>query len=510
MSQPQPPEAHDRSAMLDELRALVQHGQKRWQRLIMAEALGLAIATPLAWLWLVFLADNLLHLNRLGRLAGIVVFVGVVIGLVVRLRRRWRQSQFSEDEVALAIERRTPNGVENRLINALQLARDQRLAGSQMSAAVLEENYRTLKTVVLRQSTESTPAFVRLGAAALLIIIGVGYWFFGGEGFSRSAQRLFLPFADIEPAYRTVLTVTPGDMELALGGDATITIAITGELPREVLILTDDGGRQATRELPVPPNTRTLTYTFEQVRRSTAYAVRGNDFTSRFYRLGVPAQLQLEQVRVQYHYPAYTGLKDREVSSSSGDLEALAGSTATLSWQFNQDLNEPMLWLWTPRAGVTAPPAGPLGEAQYSEETHTLERHPLSALAGGTYGGELAFGQAVAYQIAASGDRGQTVLSPPYMLVAKADRPPELELTGSEPTMTVMSDTVMPLGVQARDDFGLREVGLFYRRVPATGQATEGAPGLGPLDALAAVADHGSTPGIHRQRDAGGQPAGSG
>ena len=110
--------------LVNELQTLVRRGRRRWQAIILLEAAGLAVATPLTCLWVVFLLDNLVHLTVWGRLIANVAFLFVIATLALRLRRRWCSAHFTEDQVALAIERRTTPGVQNQLINSLQLSRD--------------------------------------------------------------------------------------------------------------------------------------------------------------------------------------------------------------------------------------------------------------------------------------------------------------------------------------------------------------------------------------------------
>src|SRR4051794_20023361 len=102
---------------------LVQQNSRRWKLMILLEALGLALSAPLAYLWIVFFLDIQWHLPPAGRL---VVSLGFRAGggwAALHVVRRWRAFQLREDQVAIAIEHGTRGGVQNRLINALQLAR---------------------------------------------------------------------------------------------------------------------------------------------------------------------------------------------------------------------------------------------------------------------------------------------------------------------------------------------------------------------------------------------------
>src|SRR5207244_428273 len=109
-------------AMAEQLRTLVLRNARRWRRLLLLEGIGLGVSLPLAYLWLFILVDNQLHLPIWARLVaclGLLAGIGV---LAYRLFQRSRLLRLSEDQVALAIEKQTVGGIDNRLINALQLA----------------------------------------------------------------------------------------------------------------------------------------------------------------------------------------------------------------------------------------------------------------------------------------------------------------------------------------------------------------------------------------------------
>ena len=130
------------------LRQLVGANSRRWKTVILLEALGLTVSAPLGYLWLVFLLDNHWHLSLLGRARQL---------RLARRRdrprasgaRRCRSIQLTEDQVALAIERSTPGGVQNRLINALQPRRGGRLGDQPLSEAAVEENCERLEQMHL-------------------------------------------------------------------------------------------------------------------------------------------------------------------------------------------------------------------------------------------------------------------------------------------------------------------------------------------------------------------------
>ena len=62
-------------AEMNELREVIRHGNRRWKRLVLLEALGLAIAAPLAYLWVILALDSLLYLSVAGRLLAVLLLL---------------------------------------------------------------------------------------------------------------------------------------------------------------------------------------------------------------------------------------------------------------------------------------------------------------------------------------------------------------------------------------------------------------------------------------------------
>src|SRR6516165_7825160 len=190
--------------LMANIHRLVERNGSRWQKLMLLEAAGLVLSAPLAYLLLFFLLDNLFHLPAWGRLTANLVFFGGLAWLVGDIVRRWRRMSLTEDCVALAMERRTPGGVQNRLINAVQIARGAHHGDANLSEAVVRENYERLQQIHLEQAAQVRPALLRLALAAALIGIGLVFWLVQPDLFANAAARILLPLADIDPIYRTI------------------------------------------------------------------------------------------------------------------------------------------------------------------------------------------------------------------------------------------------------------------------------------------------------------------
>ncbi|HEY8668895.1 MAG TPA: hypothetical protein VIL86_19765, partial [Tepidisphaeraceae bacterium] len=455
--------------MVGELHTVVAEGQRRWKRLIVLEAAGLAVATPLAYLWLVFLIDNVIHLAVWGRVLAIVLFIAALAWTSLRLVRSWKLARFTQDQVALAIERRTPGGLQNRLINAIQLSRDAPPAppggARDITRVVVEENYRVLKQLRLQQSAESRPAVLRIGLAGVVIVAGLAFFILGHDRFTNAASRIFMPFADVAPLYQTRLKVEPGDRSAAVGDMVRITIQVDGKIPREVVLLSREGrekGGQNSKALVIDPASHTAVYTVQSIQRSLDYAVRGGDFTSRYYHIDVPMPLAIDEVKGSYHFPPYTRQADQAFSAQSGDLEALRGTHAAVTFTLNQPAKEAWMLLETPGVnGSTTQPA--------------VARVALKQVGASQFDGSIDFESALGYRLESRNAKGEMIQTGEHVLRVVEDKAPALKLAGVDLKAEVMVDAVLPLKVSATDDYGLEEVGLFYRKAARTaaGGATQ-------------------------------------
>ena len=448
-----------------EIHSLVEHGRTRLRRLSLLKVAGLFVALLLLFLWVVFRIDNAAHLPVWARSVANGCFVAGVAWFLLCMVRVWRTSRFTHDQVALAIEQRAIGRLQNRLVNAIQLSRKAGGVSASAADAAVRENCRFLAQAELPRSVAGWPAATAVSAAALALAVGAALWIVDRDRFANAAARIFLPLADIAPLYRTALTVDPGDVTAAHGEDVTVDIGIRGQIPDELFVLGDAGGARASNRVAVAPGSRRVQYTFESVRGSTAYSVRGGDFTTRTYRIHVPLPLELARFTAALHYPQYTGLPDRSFESGSGDVEAVAGTRGQLTFAMNQEADGAWMILKRPQgdAVVDASPQAP--GAPSNDEPDQVDRVALEKIGPAVFAGEVELDRTREYRVELHRDGSNITTTGSYKLVASADQPPRPQLNGVESDADVLIDDVLPLVISAQDDYGLAEVALCTRPV---------------------------------------------
>ncbi len=448
--------------LVQQVRSLVARNSRRWRLLTLLEGCGLVVSAILAYLWLVFWLDTQWHLPSVGRWlasGGLLVGLGM---LANHLLQRSRALRYSEDQVALAIERRTPGAVQNRLINALQLARSSTNQSLALSHAVIAENVSNLQRLELEQAAALRPALLRVAGAIGLVIVGAAFYQLQPERFSNAAARILFPFVDVAPLYRTTLAVSPGDIEAV--GDIRLAITISGERPRELVLLTEVDGRQTTVALPVDDQAETVEHTLRGVQQTLRYAVRGGDYVTRYYQITVPTPSNLSLLSCVYQLPAYTRQGDQRTESVAGNLEALRGTLVDLTFQFDQPCDAATLLI--ERLPLAA------ADAQ-AEPSVTIDRLPLQASGPARFTGRLALTDQTAYRIETQQPGRAPHVGKPYAIRVIADAVPKLELTGLTGKAAVDVAAVLPYRVVATDDWGLAELALVMRRAPLPKASSE-------------------------------------
>jgi hypothetical protein len=449
----------------DGLMRLVETQRARWQQLQLLEGAGLAVSGVVACFLAAVLLDSFARLPVAGRCLAAVALVAAWAWFGRLAQGRWRRRQATADEIALAIEARTPGGFQNRLINSLQIRRATEGPPADIRDALVQENWRHVQERELPGALTARRAVVASSLAAGLVVALVAGWLWQPARFTTAASRILLPFASIDPVYRTVLVVSPGDVEAA--GDVTIRVQIRGERPSEIAVLLAEQDRHSTQLVPVGEADDAVTYTLRDVQKSLTYAVRGGDFTSPFYRIDVPTPARLLRVQATYRYPEYTRLADQSVETA-GDLEAVRGTDAQLILVLDRPAEEAALVL---RAAAGNSPKGEQPGSSVEHGGAPETRRTLKQWSPTEFSGEITFDGIVEYRLETRQGTRPPHSTAWHSVRVFRDEPPRLELSGLPASGEIALDTPLPLQLSANDDFGLTRYGIFARlaRKPRAG-----------------------------------------
>ncbi len=145
----------------------------------------------------------------------------------------------------------------------------------------------------------------------------------------------------------------------------------------------------------------------------------------------------VKQIRVTYHFPAWTGMKD-SVEEHGGDLRAVEGTEADLSVLFSQPVGHAFLALDSGK------------EIDLAASDHNFHKGAVRIEKDGLYH-------------VATFDQGQPVrLSEDFFIEARKVNPPDMRITRPASEYHASPIEEVTVGVRATDDFGLSDLTLHY------------------------------------------------
>jgi hypothetical protein len=365
-------------------------------------------------------------------IARILLFISVAtaiaFGLVIPLLRMNRRN------AARSAEREFPEFQERLLTLAERPnASDpfvELLADDAMKVAVANQPERLAPTGPILGFL--TSAGVALAVLLWLILAGPGYLGYGTSllwaGAPRSGNHAFYDIA-----------VKPGDRTVRRKSDQLVTAQLLGfDAPKVRLFAqSKSASKWEPVEMRPSPGATTYEFLFSGLAENVEYYVEAGAVQSKHFNLKVIDLPSIQKIRVTYHYPAWSGMKD-SVEDPGGDVRAVEGTDAEIAIQTDRPLNKGILML--------------------SDDSQI----PFQSGAGNWLTAHLPVQKDGMYHIAAI-EQGENVrMSEDFFIEARKDSPPSVKITRPGRDAKVNPIEEVTVEVSAEDDFALNEVTLHY------------------------------------------------
>ncbi len=439
----------------------------RIRRRYFIHGLGVLLSAGLALLLLYYPTDRLLQLPAPVRTLlslGLLTYLGVLLYrfLLYPLQRR-----FQHGDVALAIEKRFPD-LQQKLISAIQLseqteqAKDapQKLRNQSpaMIAKVLDDASEHAQIIPLNQllNTRRTRQIWIL-AVLLLILLGS---LSVQDPKSSKAFAMRLVGMDVDYPRRTNLEIRlPNNsrdhqvkidgrqalITLTAGADLIIVVKANGEVPNEVFLKMKGGRGMAPKIAMTTRGKNLFRHVFPRISEGFSFFAQGGDDPAGNLQVTVQAiqPPRTGTLRAMVHPPAYTG--QEPTVQTGGNIEALMGSKIIL------------------QADTTSPIESATMKFLESGDTIDMETRLVQDDGGQQqlYVAEFLATTTDRYQIELMGKAGLRNPRPgTYQLITNPDHPPlgTLLSPADDNLNVVLPDGIIPIRVEAKDDYGLSKV----------------------------------------------------
>ena len=362
------------------------------------------------------------------------VVASIFMFLVRPLRRR-----VTDEQVALYLEEHEPS-LQARLVSAVEARQE---GGAAVSAALVQRLVeQALEGCALTgavRRTEEAPLRrwgVVLGGVAAVGMLIVLF----GPAFMRNAlSAILLVQRSVEAAAPYRIAVLPGDTVIPRGADQTISATLSGFASEDATVMLRRAPTEAYEEMPLVrgEDGRYEGMVFD-IDAALEYFVEADGVRSAVFTLTVIEAPYVERLELEYHFPAYTGLKPQTIEDG-GDIAVLKGTEVRL------------------RVFSTMATTG--GRIALNEE----ESAELNAQTDGSLTAVFTANRDGFYRIELDAPTGErTTASPQYTIDVLTDQPPVVSFSKPGRDISASSIEEVYVEAQAEDDFGIRDLELVY------------------------------------------------
>jgi hypothetical protein len=410
-----------------------------------------------------FLFILLIPLGTLFNLSPLLYQTSILIFFLALLWFVGKPLLYAASLVRLAVEvEKHHSHLKGRLVSALQFWGSRKGFGREGYSSELIEGT-CLKAAELVENLDLTPLIdrrglhrsSRLGSRILLLLFAFaaflpGPFYSSISGFSTGSSGIG----------KTLLKVSPGDVEIPRGSSLTIEARTFGEKPSEVFVIRDSGFERtmAPREerlagrwrLEIPRVEKGFEY--EVFARSPKHETRSTVFQVRVYD-----PPEVSQLRLKYVYPSYTHLDPLEVEGG-GDITGLIGTKVLLNGRANNSLTQANLLIFS----------------KENSEWRTVNielKNPESQIpnqgtpdsGGSSFTGSLVIRGDGEYKISLL-DRFDRENDPIlHRITAIPDERPSVRILEPGRDVDIKKSMILPLRISFADDFGLTKAYLVFK-----------------------------------------------
>jgi hypothetical protein len=412
---------------------------------------GLArtVVALLALLAALVVTDYFAHFAVGGRSLSLLAVLLGVAGLVYFELIRPLKKAWTDHEILSYLDRAMP-GSEDSLVSLAELS-----SQSDAVAEARSEGGRKILDAALAD-LHDFPEKVRLGG--VFRMQGLYRWqilaalitlaFVAGAGarpdlFRIGMARLFMPYnQNIKWPHDTYIELVQpdGDVTIAQNASFTVKANVTGVVPSEVTLVytSADTGREV-REVMKINSKGECAFTFPEVVEPLRFFVEGGDDRTGDIAIKVLPRPSITQITAAYNFPSYSGVPPKRIDS--GQISGLEGTQVSVKFSVSKQIEKAAV---TFGDGKTRALDVDASKKSFSmdvvlehDDTYSIQFEDADGLG------------------AARAEK--------YTIRVTPDQPPTVRMMEPSKDLTLTAQGHPRVSFTVSDDFGLTEVGFFYR-----------------------------------------------
>ena len=334
--------------------------------------------------------------------------------------------------------------VNDRLANGLQVFEKQNHNPEQYSSALIEDSIVKAAEPLIDKDFKQKVDRKKVHSSAKLFAVIVGFfltnWLLFPSTFSQASNRLLHPNRSFVVKPDITIQVFPGDVSILKGEDVEVEAVVRGRSVDKVSLhirranLVDEDIRiLQTKEGD------TLRYTIKSIKDSINYFVRAGKIESPLYAISVTELPMIRNLQVKLTPPQYSGISSHFLEENVGDVSALKGTKVSITATANKTLDTAHLLV------------------------NDRKKIPLNIL-GSEIKGFFRIEEDGTYYFTLYDRKGNRNANPiNYRITVLPDTPPVVRIPMPGKDVDIGEDMLLPLLVEAEDDYGFSMLRLAYQ-----------------------------------------------
>ena len=396
------------------------------------------------------LVDVLFKLSTSSRVFWLAGTLGGLLAVVfLAVARPWARLGGAAP-IAREVEGAFPQ-LEEQLSTAIEYGRNGQLAAQTSSPELVGALIERADERSAPLDLARTVRWKRVAWVALLAVVAAA----GVALYARLSPRLFQatwnrflrPTSEVTaPTLTVIQDVYPGAraeyQEVPVETSVPVTVTLEGRLPDFTILAVQMGGAGEVRweeRVMERGEDGKYRFTLRRLLDGVRYKVRAGDAESPEYTMSVYREPQIDELAARLDFPVYTGKAPETLPPGQGDIKALRGTKVTLRFKANTELATAQATFESGRVPAQARLEGRLGELSFHVD------------------------QTDRYQISIQDHKQRAHSSPTlYRVQALKDGRPHVVIRKPERDLLVHRGQTVKVEVQAGDDVGVREFGIFH------------------------------------------------
>ncbi len=334
------------------------------------------------------------------------------------------------------------DGLDNSLINAVQLSGERRSASPLLLFRAIDECADRARRFDILSAVDRSGLKRRATVCAAVVALVVLYGLAAPQNFAAGVSMLFNPTRFVPAVGRArIQKVMPGDADFLRGQEVSIDAVIRKGLdgvPAGELRVRFPGGRSKSTAKPLlaisPTHFRSSMGPAEM---PFDYLVEIGGTESRWYHIGVSDPPSVTSLSVRYDYPDYTHLGHKLVEDAGGDVSGPYGTKVTVE------------------VAATKPLAG--GRLQFEDSSVPLVVSKDSATARASF---LLQKDGLYHILIRDSSGRENAEGVAHAVRVKVDEPPVVTIPLPGRDTSVAPGSSVKMAVEVHDDYGVGEVEL--------------------------------------------------